>query len=104
APSPAPSVPAPAAVASKTPVHAPGTVEAGTLSGTVGRDGRQRTPELLAQVVAAPGGFYPPEPPAPIIEVPEKKPKGKKRGAKTAAAPVGKNGMVPSGNGAKGSA
>jgi Tfp pilus assembly protein PilN len=65
----APPVPVAAAPADKGPVL-----------GTVGRDGRPRTPELLAQVMAAPGGFYP-EAPAPL-EPPSagKKPKTGQRG------------------------
>jgi len=50
--------------------------------GTVGRDGRPRTPELLARVIAAPGGFYPQSPPAPTpapADTSTKKPKAKPR-------------------------
>ncbi|HKB08973.1 MAG TPA: hypothetical protein VKF61_11890 [Candidatus Polarisedimenticolia bacterium] len=49
--------------------------------GTVGRDGRPRTPELLARVIAAPGGFYPTTPPEQEAAPPSKKPRGKPRDA-----------------------
>ncbi len=84
-PSPSPSVPAPTAVASKTPEPKKETVEVVVPTGTVGRDGRQRTPEVLARVLSAPGGFYPSAAPS-VVETPEKKPKGKKRGEKVSAA------------------
>ena len=50
--------------------------------GTVGRDGRPRTPEILARVIAAPGGFYPQPPPAAPqapADTSTRKPKGKPR-------------------------
>lgn len=47
--------------------------------GTVGRDGRPRTPELLARVIAAPGGVYPATPPEPPTDAPSRKSGGKPR-------------------------
>jgi Tfp pilus assembly protein PilN len=41
----------------------PVAATASSPKGIVGRDGRPRTPELLAMRVAAPGGVYPPPPP-----------------------------------------
>jgi len=58
--------------------------------GTVGRDGRPRTPDLLARVIAAPGGFYPPSPPAvpqAPAEASTKKPKGKPRDTQPGSVP-----------------
>jgi len=57
--------------------------------GTVGRDGRPRTPEILARVIAAPGGFYPQPPPASPqapADTSTKRPKGKPRDARPAPA------------------
>ena len=57
--------------------------------GTVGRDGRPRTPEILARVIAAPGGFYPQPPPAAPqapADTGTKKPKGKPRDTRPAPA------------------
>ena len=75
--------------------------------GTVGRDGRPRTPEILARVIAAPGGFYPPAPPAAPqapADTGTKKPKGKPRDSRPvpaqnapAVAPAHGGGPVTSG-------
>ena len=65
-----------ATVAQKTEPHQPRQV-----IGTVGRDGRPRTPELLARVIAAPGGFYPTTPPEQPADAPSKKSRGKPRDA-----------------------
>jgi Tfp pilus assembly protein PilN len=75
------AAPAPAASTGAAPGPAP-------VIGTVGRDGRPRTPELLARLVAAPGGFYPDAPP-PAEKEPagtSKKSKGKSRETKAAPA------------------
>lgn len=77
---PAPTTFAPAATATPAPssgavsASGPGAEKGGAPSaaaasdtraviGTVGRDGRPRTPEVLARVLAAPGGVYPQAPP-----------------------------------------
>jgi len=64
--------------------------------GTVGRDGRPRTPELLARFVAAPGGFYPETPPA--AQEPgdmAKKSKGRTHEPKPASNAAPQNGTTP---------
>jgi hypothetical protein len=67
----------------------PAPVAPGQVIGTVGRDGRPRTPDLLARVIAAPGGFYPqPSPsatPGPA-DASTKKPRGKPHDARPAPA------------------
>ena len=59
--------------------------------GTVGRDGRPRTSELVARMLAAPGGFYPevPPPAPPESKAPSKKTRGKSTDAKPAPAQAG---------------
>jgi Tfp pilus assembly protein PilN len=93
------ATPAPAAatVATSTPgaptaAARPGATERQPLPvlGTVGRDGRPRTSEVVARMLAAPGGFYPDTPPAspPEPKTPTKKPRGKSSDAKPAPAPA----------------
>lgn len=80
---------------------APGPSE---VIGTVGRDGRPRTPERLARLVAAPGGIYPDTPP-PAQKEPagtSKRSPGRPRetkGAPASAAPPAEKGGTPAGPG-----
>jgi Tfp pilus assembly protein PilN len=71
--------------------------------GTVGRDGRPRTSELVARMLAAPGGFYPDTPPPspPEPKTPTKKPRGKSPDTKPAPAQAGQAG-APVTSGAQG--
>jgi Tfp pilus assembly protein PilN len=57
--------------------------------GTVGRDGRPRTSEVVARVQVAPGGFYPDAPPpvAPEPTTSLKRPRGKSHDVKPAPVP-----------------
>jgi len=93
------ATPAPAAatVAASTPGAPTAAAPAGATEGqpipvlgTVGRDGRPRTSELVARMLAAPGGFYPDTPPPspPEPKTPTKKPRGKSADAKPAPAPA----------------
>ncbi len=72
--------------------------------GTVGRDGRPRTAELLARVVAAPGGVYPPNPAvAPERpKAPEKKSKRKGHGSTPPSASAATTGPAAAGHPAAG--
>jgi len=64
--------------------------------GTVGRDGLPRTPEVLARLIAAPGGFYPETPPAPQEPLDtSRRPKGRTHDGKTVPAPATQNGPAP---------
>jgi hypothetical protein len=67
----------------------PAPVAPGQVIGTVGRDGRPRTPDLLAKVIAAPGGFYPQPAPSATpgpADASTKKSKGKPRDTRPAPA------------------
>ena len=99
APSPSPTPPVallgppaqkgPPATAAPTAPTAAGPTAEGPVLGTVGRDGRPRTLEVLAQIVAAPGGFYPDIKAPPEAATDAKKPKGGQRGvARPAAEPT----------------
>ena len=82
-PSGGPAAPARTAVAGGAPA---------AVLGTVGRDGLPRTPETLARLMVAPGGFYPETPPSvkdPVEAT--KKPKGRSHDAKTASTPAPKD-------------
>jgi len=91
APTPGPGTASPVAAAAPSAGYSQAApAGARQVIGTVGRDGRPRTPDLLARVVAAPGGFYPSSPPkapqAPA-EVSTRKSKGKPREPRPGAVP-----------------
>jgi hypothetical protein len=73
--------------------------------GTVGRDGRPRTSELVAHMLVAPGGFYPDTPPPapPESKAPSKKSRGRSHDAKPAPAQGGPA-SAPVTSGAQGAA
>ncbi|MBI1951848.1 MAG: hypothetical protein HYS34_10875 [Acidobacteria bacterium] len=82
-----PATPAAAPVAGP-PAGAPAASGTPEVIGTAGRDGMPRTPEVLARLVAAPGGIYPDTPP-PSGKEPAgaaKKSPGRRRGTKGAPA------------------
>ncbi|HEU4400595.1 MAG TPA: PilN domain-containing protein [Candidatus Polarisedimenticolia bacterium] len=81
-PAPSPKVAAAATIAPPGKASAPPTRPA---IGTVGRDGRPRTPEVLARLVAAPGGVYVPPGAAPPKKVDHKAAAPKGKGSAAAA-------------------
>jgi hypothetical protein len=95
---------APAASAPFTTIATAAATGPSEVIGTVGRDGRPRTPEHLARRVAAPGGIYPDTPP-PVQKEPagtRKHSPGRPRetkGAPASAAPPAEKGRTPAGPG-----